>query len=216
MTTDPPSLAGLRQEYTLHGLHESAMHADPLVQFDRWFRELLAAGVQEPNAMTLATCGRDGAPSARIVLLKGYGPEGFVFFTNYESRKGRELVESGRAALVLFRPELERQIRIEGTVERTSSEESTAYFQTRPRGSQLGAWASHQSSVVSDRETLETRMRELETQYAGQPVPRPPYWGGFRVTPLSVEFWQGRQNRLHDRLLYTKAGGGWDLKRLSP
>jgi pyridoxamine 5'-phosphate oxidase len=210
-------VARLRKEYTGVVLKESDAGPDPIQQFRRWFDEVLAADLHEPNAMTLATATPDGRPSARTVLLKGFDKRGFVFYTNYEGRKGWELEANPYAALVFYWGELERQVRIEGRVSRISEEESDAYFAGRPRGSQLGAWASEQSRPVEDRGALEERLRELEAEYEGREVPRPPFWGGYRVEPETVEFWQGRENRLHDRLLYSRVGGGaWKLERLQP
>jgi pyridoxamine 5'-phosphate oxidase len=210
------SIADLRKEYTRHGLSESDIDPDPLVHFQRWFDQAIAAGLIEPNAMTLATATPDGRPSARMVLLKGVDNGGFVFFTNYESRKGMELAANPWAALVFYWPELERQVRIEGRVERISAEESDAYFASRPNGSRIGAWASRQSSVIGSRADLEQRVAELEQFYADRTVPRPPFWGGFRVIPDTIEFWQGRPNRLHDRLHYRRNAGRWIIERLSP
>jgi len=211
------AVADLRRDYRLAGLTESDLATDPLQQFERWFQDARTADLLEPNAMTLATAGTDGAPTARTVLLKGYDPRGFVFFTNYESRKGRELAENPRASLLFTWLPLERQVEIRGTVERTSREETETYFYSRPIDSQLGAWASHQSSPLSGRRELEDRVQELMKKYRGQTIPVPPHWGGFRVMPESIEFWQGRPSRLHDRLRYTRPPGGtWTVTRLSP
>ncbi len=213
----PRDVADLRKEYTRAGLAESDVAPDPVEQFRRWFDAALDAGLHEPNAMTVATATRDGSPSARVVLLKGFDSRGFVFYTNYEGRKGRELEENPRAALLFYWGELERQVRIEGAVARVSEEESDAYYASRPRGSRLGAWASEQSRPVESREVLEARLRGLEKEYEGQNIPRPPFWGGYRVEPEAVEFWQGRENRLHDRIVYRRTGdGGWEIGRLQP
>ena len=185
-------------------------------QFRRWFDETLAAGLHEPNAMTVATATPDGRPSARVVLLKGFDERGFVFYTNYEGRKGRELAENPHAALLFYWGELERQVRIEGRASRVPGEESDAYYESRPRGSRLGAWASAQSREVEGRDTLEERLRGLEAEHEGREVPRPPFWGGYRVEPEAVEFWQGRENRLHDRLVYRRSPDGWKVVRLQP
>jgi pyridoxamine 5'-phosphate oxidase len=195
---------------------ESEATADPLVQFRQWFDEAIRAELLEPNAMTLATVAPDGSPAARIVLLKGLDDTGFVFFTNYESAKGRQLAHQPRACLLFFWGELERQVRITGQVERLPEEESLAYFRSRPRGSQLGAWASPQSRVIASRDELDAQLTQLEARYADADIPLPPFWGGYRVIPAAVEFWQGRPSRLHDRLLYTRAGGEWTRVRLAP
>ena len=209
--------ARLRKEYTRGGLEVSDTDPDPIEQFRRWFDEALASNPHEPNAMTLATATPGGRPSARIVLLKGFDERGFVFYTNYEGRKSEELEANPRCALLFYWGELERQVRIEGRVRRLPDEESDAYFAGRPRGSQLGAWASEQSRPVRDRGTLEQRLRELEAEYEGREVPRPPFWGGYRVEPETIEFWQGRGNRLHDRIVYRRPeDGGWRRERLQP
>ena len=209
--------ADLRKEYMQRGLDESDVDADPFRQFAAWFNQARAASPVEPNAMALATVGADGRPSLRMVLLKGADERGFVFYTNYESRKGRELADTPWAALTFFWPEMERQIRIEGRVEPVSAEESDTYFHSRPVGSQLSASASRQSEVIAGREELEQRVAALSAQYQNQEIPRPENWGGFRVIPDAIEFWQGRANRLHDRLRYRLlASGGWQIERLSP
>jgi pyridoxamine 5'-phosphate oxidase len=210
-------IANIRKDYVWGGLSETEVNADPIRQFETWFQQALAAQLPEPNAMTLATATTDGLPSARVVLLKAFDERGFTFFTNYESRKGRELSANPRAALLFFWPELQRQVRIEGTVERVSEIESDAYFASRPLGSRLGAWASRQSEILAGREVLEEEARELARRFADGEVPRPPHWGGFRVRPLLVEFWQGRPDRLHDRLRY-RCGEAreWILERLAP
>jgi pyridoxamine 5'-phosphate oxidase len=204
-------------ERDLDVLDEADVDPDPYKQFDEWLRRALDEQPGEPNAMTLATSTRDGGPSARMVLLRGFDERGFVFYTNYESRKGRELDENPRAALVFYWGVLQRQVCITGRVTRTSEQESTSYFERRPVGHRLSAWASQQSRIISARAELEERMRALERQYGQSHVPRPPYWGGFRVVPDSIEFWQGRPDRLHDRLRYTSDDDGrWTIERLSP
>ena len=198
-------------------LNEGDLLPDPIALFQRWYGESVAASIREAEAMTLATATPDGRPSARVVLLKAVDARGFAFFTNEQSRKGRELAANPRAALVWLWPALERQVRATGAVERLSAAESDAYFATRPRGSQLGAWASEQSRPLAERRALEERWAELETRYAGGQIPRPPHWGGFRVVPEEVEFWQGRPDRLHDRFAYVRgADGTWEQMRLQP
>ena len=209
-------ISDLRKDYTLAGLDKADVLPNPIEQFRVWFEAALGAGVPEPNAMHVSTVTADGRPNGRIVLIKEVSDAGFVFYSNYESRKGRELAGHPFAALTFFYPELERQIRIEGRVERVSDDESDAYFNSRPRGSQIGAWVSNQSRIIEDRDVLENRQRELETQFDGGPVPRPVHWGGFRVVPDAVEFWQGRPSRLHDRIRYRKQGNDWLIERLSP
>ena len=210
------SIADLRREYARARLDEKDVSHDPIVEFARWFAEAQEAQVGEPNAMTLATSTVAGSPAARIVLLKGFDQRGFVFFTDYRSRKGAELDANPRAALVFFWGELERQVRITGTVERTSKQDSEAYFRTRPLGSRLGAWVSHQSVVIPGRAQLESGLREVEERFLGGEVPLPPHWGGYRVRPEEIEFWQGRESRLHDRIRYTRDGDRWRIERLSP
>lgn len=210
------TIADLRRDYAQARLDESDADRDPIRQFTRWFDEACAAQVVEPNAMTLATATPDGLPSARVVLLKAVDDRGFTFFTDRRSRKGEEIARNPRAALVFWWSELERQVRITGTVEPTSDAESAAYFATRPLGSRLGAWSSHQSRVIADRGVLEARMAETTARFGAGEVPLPPHWGGFRVRPESVEFWQGRPNRLHDRIRYLREGEGWRVERLSP
>ncbi len=210
------NLQRLRKEYTRAGLREADVSPDPIEQFRKWFDEVLAAGLHEPNAMTLATATPSGCPSARVVLLKGFDARGFVFYTNYEGRKSRELEENPYCALVFYWGELERQVRVEGRASRVSAEDSDAYYRSRPRGSRLGAWASEQSRPVGGREALEGRLWELESEYEGREVPRPAFWGGYRVEPWEIEFWQGRENRLHDRLVYRRSDEGWKIERLQP
>lgn len=198
-------------------LDENNVEKNPIDLFRQWFNEARACGSRLPESMTLATADSNGKPSARVVLLKGIDDAGFVFYTNYRSRKGAELEENPRAALVLYWSQLDRQVRVEGRVERVSSQESDAYFQTRPRESQLGAIASPQSEVIESRKLLEDRFKELEQQYGDEPVERPSHWGGYRVVPERIEFWQNREGRLHDRILYERStDGSWTIKRLAP
>lgn len=207
----------LRKEYTLRELDERYALPDPIAQFQIWFNEAVGSGMIEPNAMTLATVSRDGRPSARVVLMKDFSAEGFVFYTNYESPKGLDLDTTGLAALVFYWPELERQVRIEGTATRVADDEADAYFAGRPRGAQLGAWASPQSRVIDGRAELETRLAEVEQRFGEGPVTRPAWWGGYRIVPTMLEFWQGRPNRLHDRIRYRrKPDGTWLIERLAP
>jgi pyridoxamine 5'-phosphate oxidase len=189
---------------------------DPLAQLQEWYAAARAAGVAEPEATTLATATPDGRPSVRIVLLRGIGPEGVSFYTNYESRKGRELAANPRAALAIHWPPQQRQVRLEGPVERVPAERSDAYFESRPRGSRIGAWASRQGTVLPDRRSLEARFDELEGEWRGRDIPRPPYWGGYLLRPEAIEFWEGRPSRLHDRIHYLREDGGWRAERLSP
>jgi pyridoxamine 5'-phosphate oxidase len=234
------AIADLRREYNLTGLRRRDLEADPIVQFNKWFDQargarasgrlrkffiklykkvLLASGAEllDLTAMTLATADKQGRPSARVVLLKGVDQRGFIFYTNYESRKGQELGENPQAALVLYWPDQERQVCIAGQISRLPAAESDAYFQSRPRGSRLAAWASKQSATVKDRAVLEEKWKQLEAQYAEGEIPRPPFWGGYLLSPVRMEFWQGRPNRLHDRFCYTqRPDGTWQIERLSP
>jgi pyridoxamine 5'-phosphate oxidase len=212
----PLDIAALRQEYANLGLHEAEAGPDPFALFRSWLDAALAVGIPEPNAMVLATADIHGAPSARTVLLKGVDQRGFAFFTNYRSRKGRELTANPFAALVFPWIAVGRQVTVAGTSAQLPQAESDAYFATRPRGSQLAAWASQQSETLEDRAGLEQAMAAAEDRFRDLPVPRPPHWGGFRLTPTRIEFWQGRQNRLHDRLRYTRSGDAWHVERLWP
>jgi pyridoxamine 5'-phosphate oxidase len=212
------NIGDLRQDYSRQTLLETNADANPFLQFQHWFTQALSAQVIEPNAMTLATITTDGKPAARIVLLKDFDARGFVFYTNFQSRKGQELAQTPAAALVFWWGELERQVRIEGAITVVSETEADAYFQSRPRGSQLGAWVSSQSQVIADRSVLEDRLEQLEQEYGDRPIPRPTHWGGYRLAPTYFEFWQGRSNRLHDRLCYRHATAVniWQIERLSP
>lgn len=211
------TIADLRKDYTLQGFNETEADSNPFRQFKKWFDQALAAQLTEPNAMTLATTTPDGKPSARIVLLKDFDPRGFVFYTNYNSQKGQELAENPQASLVFWWAELERQVRVSGRVEKVSENESDAYFHSRPLNSRLGAWASNQSEVIESRKILEQRLWELQAEYQNQDVQRPRHWGGLRVIPTEIEFWQGRSSRLHDRLRYTRLNNdNWQIERLSP
>jgi pyridoxamine 5'-phosphate oxidase len=214
----PVNLADLRKEYSLKDLDITDVADNPFDQFRQWFTEALQATVNEPNAMHLATVSAEGRPSGRVVLLKDLTPEGeFTFYTNYSSRKGEELAHNPWASLTFFWPELERQIRIEGKTTRVTDQTSDAYFSSRPRGSQIGAWTSPQSKVIQDRNHLAEKQRQVEVQFTGQAVPRPGYWGGYRLQPDRIEFWQGRPSRLHDRILYLQGPDGqWTRQRLAP
>lgn len=211
-------IAKIRREYTQEILQESEVATDPWRQFEYWFQEALRAELPEPNAMFLSTVDTDGFPNGRVVLLKGLDEKGFVFYTNYSSKKGQELASNAMASLTFFWQELERQVRVRGRVERVSEAESDEYFASRPRGSQLGAWVSEQSTVIQSREVLEERTQAYEVRFAEQNVPRPPHWGGYRVLPFEIEFWQGRPSRLHDRIRYRldEPTGTWLIERLSP
>ena len=211
------SIADLRRDYALAALDITDVVDDAIEQFRRWFAHATNSAIAEPNAMTLATVAADGAPDARVVLLKGVDARGFTFFTDYRSQKGQDLAVHPQAALVFFWQELERQVRIRGTVRQLDRDESAAYYDSRPRGSRIGAWASEQSSVIPDRALLESRVHDVESRYPdGAAPPLPPHWGGYLVAPTQIEFWQGRQSRLHDRIRYCQAPGGWIVERLSP
>jgi pyridoxamine 5'-phosphate oxidase len=215
-TPDPDQLAALRREYGDSGLDHPDLAPDPVAMFRHWMHDTVVAGLHEPNAMVVSTVSAQGRPSSRMVLLKGVDDRGFVFYTNYDSRKGRELSANPHAALLFPWHDLQRQVRVEGVVEALSDEESAAYFATRPRGSQLGAWASPQSSEVPSRDELEQRYAEVEERFRDLDVPLPPHWGGYLVRPELVEFWQGRRGRMHDRLVYRREGEGWATVRLAP
>lgn len=210
-------IPSLRHEYVSQGLRRSDLNPNPLKQFAAWFTAAVEAGIRDVNAMALATATRDGRPSVRIVLLKGFADDGFTFFTNYDSQKGRELEENPRAELCIYWPQLERQIRVSGAVERTTRDESARYFHSRPTGSQLGAWVSRQSEVIDGRRILDARLAEMNERFGGNEIPLPTHWGGYRVRPETIEFWQGRPNRLHDRFRYRGASdGSWEIERLAP
>ncbi|MEJ7586974.1 MAG: pyridoxamine 5'-phosphate oxidase [Ferruginibacter sp.] len=210
-------IAGIRRDYILQTLNETEADPDPVKQFEKWWHDAVKSAVDEVNAFTLATATLEGKPSARILLLKGFDENGFVFFTNYTSNKGNELANNPLVCMVFFWKELERQVRIEGITEKVSSEDSDSYFLSRPEGSRLGAWASPQSTVIDNREVIEENVLKYQQKFAGMPVPRPGFWGGYRVAPVLIEFWQGRSSRLHDRLQYTKQEeGNWKMERLAP
>lgn len=211
------NLAAFRKEYTIAGLRRRDLAENPILQFQDWFQQAVKAEVPEPTAMSLATVNNSGQPTVRTVLLKAVDERGFIFCTNYDSRKGRDLADNSRSALLFFWKELERQVCIGGLTRKVPESESDLYFKARPIGSQLGAWASQQSSVVENRQVLEKRFQEMEQKFSGQQIPLPPNWGGYIVVPDTIEFWQGRVNRLHDRFLYSRqASGVWQIKRLSP
>lgn len=210
------NIADIRKEYKQRSLDESDVVKDPVQQFSKWWEEAINSGIDEVNAMTLATADATGKPSARIVLLKGMDENGFVFFTNYNSHKGEDIAANPFASLVFFWKELERQVRIEGTISKVSAEESDAYFNSRPAGSRIGAWASPQSKIIASRQVIEKKVQELEKDFDGKTIERPQHWGGYVVMPQVIEFWQGRPSRLHDRIRYTKVENGWKIERLAP
>lgn len=211
------SIADIRRDYSLKTLLETEVANNPFLQFGDWWQQAIESEIDEVNAMTLATASPEGVPAARIVLLKAYDEKGFVFFTNYDSAKGRDLTENPKASLLFFWKELERQVRITGLVEKVSVAENDDYFLSRPTGSQIGAWASPQSHVIENRSWLENRVKELDEKFKTEPLTRPPHWGGYRVKPVIIEFWQGRSSRLHDRLQYSlQDDGGWKIERLAP
>jgi len=209
-------ISDLRKEYLLKDLHENNLLMDPIAQFQLWLEEAIHCKITEPNAMALATCNSEGIPSCRLVLLKHFDQEGFIFFTNLESRKARELNANPYAAATFWWGELERQVRIEGKVEKAAREQAAAYFSKRPRNSQLGAWASRQSTVIPSRTVLEEQLHKYEEEFKDREIPLPHFWGGYKIIPSSIEFWQGRENRLSDRLIYILKDQSWEIKRLSP
>ncbi len=206
----------LRHDFAKQTLNKKDVNSDPIFQFEKWFKEAVSSKVNEPNAMTIATVGADGMPSARIVLLRNFNESGFVFYTNYISRKGHEIMDNPNCALLFFWPELERQVRIEGVLSKQTAEESDVYFNTRPRTSKLGAWTSEQSQIIENRKVLDEAYEKLSKKYPGEDIPRPSYWGGYILQPQRIEFWQGRPSRLHDRILYSKENNVWRIKRLAP
>ncbi len=210
------NIASIRKEYQQQSLSENDIEKDPFLQFGKWWNDALRAAVEEVNAMTLATASATGLPAARIVLLKGFDKNGFVFFTNYESYKGMQLEENPRACLVFFWAGLERQVRITGLVEKTPAAESDEYYNSRPAGSRIGAWVSPQSRVIDSRDVLLQNEKKYNSQFEGKNIERPPHWGGYRVKPITIEFWQGRESRLHDRIQYTLEGTEWKTERLAP
>lgn len=206
----------LRHDFSRQTLSEKDVNPNPILQFEKWFKEAVDAQVNEPNAMTVCTATKDGKPSARILLLRNFNKNGFVYYTNYHSRKGKELAQNPHCALLFFWPELERQVRIEGSIEKQTPEESDMYFNTRPRTSKIGAWSSEQSAVIANREVLDKEYELFSAKFPDEQVPRPPHWGGYVVKPVSIEFWQGRTSRMHDRILYSQINGLWKTERLSP
>jgi len=210
------AIADIRKDYKLKSLLEQDVKSNPIDQFSEWWNEAVNSQIEEVNAMTLATATPGGFPSARIVLLKGFNQDGFKFYTNYQSHKARELAENPVAALIFFWKELERQVRIEGMVEKLSEEDSEAYFRTRPVASQIGAWASPQSTPIAGRNILEENVLKYKAQFGEQNIPKPPHWGGYIVKPMTVEFWQGRRSRLHDRIQYTRKDADWRIERIAP
>ena len=210
------NIADIRTDYKLQTLNETDVATNAIKQFSKWWDEAVKSDIDEVNAMVLATATKDGKPSARIVLLKGYDEKGFVFYTNYDSQKGLELADNPNASIVFFWKELQRQVRIDGIIEKVSAEESDTYFNSRPEGSRIGAWASPQSKVVATRSELENSYETYHQKFAGKNIPRPTHWGGYRIKPIEIEFWQGRPNRLHDRILYTLIESTWKIERLAP